>query len=116
MVGLHFEQCVPLMLSFSFDYCELKLASFYKLKIPKTNFKNCGLQEVDFAEADLNSSEFTSCDLTGAMFESTNLEKADFRSSFHYSINPEINKIKKAKFSLPAVIGLLDKYQIEIHP
>jgi len=54
--------------------------------------------------------------LTGAMFESTNLEKADFRSSFHYSINPEINKIKKAKFSLPAVIGLLDKYQIEIHP
>ena len=104
------------MLSFSFDYCELRLSSFYKLKIPRTIFKNCGLQEVDFVEADLSNSAFESCDLTGAIFESTNLEKADLRSSVHYSINPEINKIKKAKFSLPAVIGLLDKYQIEIHP
>jgi len=36
------------------------------------------------------------------------------RTAFNYSLNPELNKIKKAKFSLPAVVGLLDKYDIEI--
>jgi hypothetical protein len=36
------------------------------------------------------------------------------RTSFNYSINPELNRIKKAKFSMPAVVGLLDKYDIEI--
>ena len=43
-----------------------------------------------------------------------NLEKADFRTAAHYSINPENNKIKKAKFAMPWVLGLLDKYNIEI--
>jgi hypothetical protein len=42
------------------------------------------------------------------------MEKADFRSAFNYSINPEINRIKKAKFSLTGLQGLLGKYDIEI--
>jgi len=49
-----------------------------------------------------------------AMFIHTNLEKADFRSAFNYSIDPETNRIRKARFSVPAVTGLLDKYDIEI--
>jgi len=48
------------------------------------------------------------------VFENTILEKVDFSTSFNYSIDPEMNKIKKAKFSLPEVIGLLNKYDIEI--
>jgi hypothetical protein len=42
------------------------------------------------------------------------LEKADFRTAFNYSINPETNRIKKAKFSKEGLNGLLDKYDIEI--
>jgi fluoroquinolone resistance protein len=42
------------------------------------------------------------------------LEKADLRTAYNYSIDPSINKIKKAKFSLPGVVGLLSKYDIEI--
>jgi fluoroquinolone resistance protein len=42
------------------------------------------------------------------------LEKADFRTSNGYSIDPEMNRIKKAKFSLEGVAGLLDKYDIEV--
>jgi len=49
-----------------------------------------------------------------ATFENTALEKVDLRTGFNYSINPEINRIKKAKFSLQGVLGLLDKYDIEI--
>jgi hypothetical protein len=52
--------------------------------------------------------------LSGATFENTNLEKADFRTSFNYSIDPEINRIKKAKFALPEVLGLLNKYDLVI--
>jgi uncharacterized protein YjbI with pentapeptide repeats len=65
-------------------------------------------------DCDLNSSVFENCDLTRATFENTNIEKADFRTSYNYSIDPEINQIKKAKFSILGVSGLLDKYDIEL--
>jgi hypothetical protein len=52
--------------------------------------------------------------LTGARFENTIIEKADLRTSYNYSIDPENNRIKKAKFSLAQIAGLLDKYNIEI--
>ena len=68
----------------------------------------------DFTEADLTNSVFDNCDLAGAKFEKTILEKADLRTSHNYSIDPEINKIKKAKFSVHGITGLLDKYDIEI--
>jgi hypothetical protein len=48
------------------------------------------------------------------VFENTNIEKADFRTSFNYSINPEINRIKKAMFSKQGVVGLLNHLDIDI--
>jgi uncharacterized protein YjbI with pentapeptide repeats len=79
-----------------------------------TIFKNASLKESDFSECDLTGSIFEKCDLEGALFENTNLEKADFRTSFNYSIDPEINRIRKAKFSISEISGLLNKYDIEI--
>ena len=57
---------------------------------------------------------FDECDFLHAHFEKTILEKADLRTSLHYSIHPALNRIKKAKFSLSAISGLLDQYDIEI--
>ena len=114
MLGLHFNNCNEFGLSFSFDNCSLNHASFYKNKIKKTIFKNSQLQEVDFTESDLTSSVFDNCDLARATFDNTTIEKADFRTSYNYSIDPEINRIKKAKFFLTGIAGLLDKYDIEI--
>ena len=74
----------------------------YQIKMPLTNNVN------------LTNATFNNCDLIGSIFKTTILEKTDFRTSFNYSIDPEINRIKKAKFSLQGVIGLLGKYQIEI--
>jgi uncharacterized protein YjbI with pentapeptide repeats len=65
-------------------------------------------------EADLNSTVFDNCDLLGAVFQNTILEKADFRTAYNYSIDPDINRVKKAKFSASGIAGLLDKYDIEI--
>jgi uncharacterized protein YjbI with pentapeptide repeats len=65
-------------------------------------------------ECDLSSSTFDNCNLANAVFQNSVIEKADFREAFNYSIDPEVNKIKKAKFSIAGVAGLLDKFDIEI--
>lgn len=114
MLGLHFEHCNPFGLSFTIDHCNLTHSSFYQAKLKKTIFKNSQLHDVDFVECELTASVFDNCDMTRATFENTNLEKVDFRTSFNYSINPEINRIKKARFSLSGIDGLLNKYDIEI--
>ncbi|MGL6268002.1 MAG: pentapeptide repeat-containing protein [Chitinophagaceae bacterium] len=115
MLGLHFEDCSDFLFSVNFDKCILNLSSFFQQKLKNTFFKDCFLQEVDFTEAVLTLTIFENCDLSGAKFERTNLEKTDLRSSYNYSIDPEANKIKKAKFSKEGITGLLDKYDIEIY-
>ena len=72
------------------------------------------MQETDFAECDLTEAVFNNCDLMNAIFDSTILIKADLRTAFNFSINPEQNNIKKAKFSINGLPGLLGKYDIEI--
>ncbi len=114
LLGLHFDTCHVFGLSMCFENCLLNHSSFYKTKLKQTHFKTTQLQEVDFTECDLTSSVFENCDLSRATFERTNIEKTDFRTSCNYSIDPERNRLKKAKFSISNVSGLLDKYAIEI--
>jgi fluoroquinolone resistance protein len=85
-----------------------------KTKLKKTVFKNSQLLETDFAETDLTTVVFDNCNLIQAIFDRTILEKADFRTSYNYSIDPELNRVKKAKFSISGISGLLDKYNIDI--
>ena len=80
----------------------------------KTKFDKCSLKETDFTEVNLSASVFSDCDLTGAIFSNTILEKVDFRTANNYSIDPEFNKLKKAKFSAFNLDGLLYKYQLDI--
>jgi len=114
MLGLHFEDCNEFIFSATFDNCMLNFSSFYKRKLKKTLFRDCVLQEVDLTESDLSNAVFTNCDLKAAKFENTILERADLSTAFNYSINPDINRIKRAKFSYPGVVGLLDKYDIDL--
>jgi uncharacterized protein YjbI with pentapeptide repeats len=65
-------------------------------------------------EADLMGADFQGSDLNGAIFENTILEKADFRHAKNFIIDPETNRIKKAKFALDGLPGLLQKYGIEV--
>ena len=112
---LQTQDYYPFGLSFGFEGGQLDQSSFYRTKLKKTVFKNIQLKEVDLTECDLASAVFDHCDLAGATFENTILEKADLRTSFNYSIDPERNRVKKAKFSLQGLPGLLNKYDIEIH-
>lgn len=114
LLGLHFNTCNDFLFSVNFKDCLLNLSSFYKLRLKKNKFINCTLHEVDFVESDLSNAVFDNCDLRGAIFDKSILEKADFRTAYNYSINPENNRLKKARFSLSGVAGLLDKYEILI--
>ena len=114
LLGLHFEDCDQFLFEVSFQNCQLTLSSFYKLKIKNTSFKNCNLSEVDFTEANLSNAVFDNCELDAAKFDNTILEKADLRTARNYRIDPGSNKIKKAKFSVHGIAGLLDKYDIQI--
>lgn len=115
LLGVRFDGCNEFLFSVSFTSCILNLSSFYKLKLQKTKFSECSLHEVDFSDCNLSESVFDHCDLTHAVFRNTILENADLRTSYNYSIDPDGNKIRKAKFSLSGITGLLEKYGIEVY-
>jgi uncharacterized protein YjbI with pentapeptide repeats len=114
LVGVDFSVCNDFLFSVNFKNCQLDYSTFFQKKMKKTHFIECSLKEVDFSEVELAESIFNKCDLMGAIFENTNLVKADLRTALHYSINPEQNKLKKARFSYPGIIGLLEKYDIQV--
>lgn len=114
MLGFHFDDCDQIGLTVRFENCQLDHSSFYQVKLNHTVFLNSSLREVDFTEGDLRNTILDQCDLLGATFDHTNLERANLSTAFNYSIDPENNPVRGAKFSLPSVLGLLHKYQIDI--
>jgi fluoroquinolone resistance protein len=114
LLGTVFSGCSVFLLEIGFENCMMKLSSFQKLKLRNTVFRKCDLREADFTETDLAGSSFEQCDLMLGLFHHTNLEKADFRTAVNYSINPEHNRLRKAKFSMTGLAGLLESYGIEI--
>jgi fluoroquinolone resistance protein len=114
LMGVDFSKCSRFTFSVSFDKCILNYCFFLKNNFKKTIFKDCMIKEANFSESDLSFAIFQNCDLLTTVFERNNLEGCDFRLSQNYNFNPSDNKIKKAKFSYPGVIGLLSHLNIEI--
>lgn len=114
LLGFHFRNCNQIGLTVRFENCQLDHSSFYQVKLNHSVFLNCSLREVDFTESDLRNTILDHCDLLGATFEHTNLERANLSTAINYSIDPENNPVRGAKFALPSVVGLLYKYQIEV--
>lgn len=112
MLGVRFDQASAFGLACRFTGCVLDHSSFYGAKMKKTSFVRCQLRQVDFTECDLTQATFDGCDLADAVFERTVLEKADLRGALHYSIDPAVNRVKKARFSLEGLPGLLQKFDI----
>jgi uncharacterized protein YjbI with pentapeptide repeats len=114
LLGLHFNDCNKFLLSPAFRDCQLNYSIFYQLKLKKIRFANCSLEETDFSQADLAGAVFEHCNMNLAVFDNTILEGADLRSAYNYSIDPEKNRLRKARFSAAGLAGLLYKYQILI--
>lgn len=78
------------------------------------SFQGSRLKENYFTNTLLNGADFSHVDLSGTIFHNCDLSKADFSTASKYEIDPQSNKIKKAKFSLPEVIGLLSSFEINL--
>lgn len=115
ILGVDFSECNKLMFSFSFYSCRIDYSIFFGTKLLKTKFDKCSLKETDFSEVNLTSSVFADCDLSGTIFSNTILDKVDFRTANNYSIDPQFNRLKKAKFSSLNLEGLLHKHQLDIY-
>lgn len=114
MQGLYFEKCYAFGFSVRFENCLLNHSSFYRVDLSDSSFSDTNLKEVDFTDSNCNNITFENCDMHRAIFDHTILENADLKSAVGFSIDPEINRIKGAKFSLAGIAGLLNKYDINI--
>ncbi len=114
LMGIDFSKCNTFLFSVGFENSQLDYSVFFQKKMKKTSFKDCSLKEVDFSEVDLSMSVFQNCDLLNASFNRSILEKTDFRTAYNFGIDPELNKMKHAKFSTEGLSGLLSKYQLDI--
>jgi uncharacterized protein YjbI with pentapeptide repeats len=114
VVGVDFSACLPFLFAVSFEKCNLEYSHFIKCRMKKTLFKECVLREVDFTEADLTDASFPGCDLSNTVFSRTNLTRADFRTARNYALDLDDNMVKRAKFALSGVAGLLRKYELAL--
>jgi len=114
LMGIDFSACNNFLFSPAFQSCQLDYSSFFQKKMKKIAFIDCSMKKVDFTETDLSMSVFKNCDLQETIFRSSILEKTDFRTAVNYAFDPELNKIKKAKFASAGLAGLLYKYNIDI--
>ena len=112
MIGVDFSHTKDFLFSVNFSNCILDYAAFMKKKNRKANFNNCSLKGTDFSEADLTSAVFQKCDLSAAVFMRSILSSANFVSAYNFTIDPEKNQLRKAKFSTDGLIGLLANYGI----
>lgn len=114
LLGIRFDACNDFLFEVAFTGCALDYAWFSGKKMSKTPFRDSSLRGVNFSGTDLSSAELTKCDLSDAVFDETKLDGADLTEAYGFRIDPDFNSLKKAKFSLDGLEGLLEKYQIII--
>jgi len=116
LTGIDFSVSNELIFDIECENCKLDYSSFYQRKMPKTTFTNCSLREVDFCKAMMKESNLINCEFHKSIFSHTNLEKCDFSTSRDFNIDPSDNIVKKAKFSINEVMGLLGNNGIILVP
>jgi uncharacterized protein YjbI with pentapeptide repeats len=122
-VDIEFEDCKLLGIDWTlaqkpsglnFIKCILNDSTFNKMDLRSSEIKECIAHNTDFENANLSKTICAGTDFLNAKFNDADLSSADFTSAINYSINPNKTKIKKAKFSLPEAVNLLDAWDLEI--
>lgn len=90
----------------------LNHSTFIGLSLVGIQVKDCVVVDVDFREADLSKADFSGSDLSESLFIHTNLSGANLSQARNYFIDPGLNELKGAKFSLPEAMSLL--YNMDI--
>lgn len=80
----------------------------------KSKIVHCNLDECYFQNTYLVGVDFSGSTFINTLFHNTDMQKANFTDASGYVIDPRVNKIKKAIFSVPDVLNLLNCFDIEI--
>ena len=97
LVNVDFEHCNPFGFFISFQECQLDQAYFFGRNLKKTHFLDCSLKEARFIDCDLTGAVFKHTNLELAVFINNTLNQADFSTAYNITLDPEQNKLKKAK-------------------
>jgi uncharacterized protein YjbI with pentapeptide repeats len=79
-----------------------------------SKFEDCEIRGCDFQNVYLVGGAFDRCFFSETLFHACDLEKASFRGARGYAIDPRVNKIAKAVFSVPEVLSLVECFGIRI--
>lgn len=122
-INISFEECKMLGINWTeaknitrlnFLKSKLNHSSFYGMKLKDLIIEDCISQEVDFVNAVIQKAILCNTDLTDSKFNNTDLSGVDLSNAKNYNINPNYNKIMKAKFTIPDVLNLLQGFDIII--
>lgn len=114
IVGAEFFKCEKTFFSPAFKRCLLQYCNFSDLMMKKVSFGGSKLNDCHFTNTNLIGADFGGVNLSGTIFHKCDLSMADFTTAIQYDIDPQTNKIKKAKFSLPEALGLLRCFDVVI--
>ena len=95
-----------------FDKCTINHCTFLGLNLKNIQLTHCTAHDVSFEEADLSGADCRWTDFGESRFLHTNLTGSDFTSTVQYQISVGDNIIKKARFSLPEAMNLLNGLDI----
>jgi len=107
-----FEASNPFDVNFS--NAVISYSSFFGKILKKNKIIDCIAEDVDFTDCNLMLCDFSGTSLPNAKFFNTDLKQANFATATNYSIDPQTNKLKKAKFSLPEAASFLYHLGIEV--
>lgn len=114
LVGLNFYHCDQLVFECSFTKTHLQNCNFSDLKMKGASFLGCRIDECDFENTFLVEAKFDDSVFRASLFHGCNLEKASFLEAKGYQIDPRNNKVRKAVFSLPDALSLIDCFDVSI--
>ncbi|MCP3967235.1 MAG: pentapeptide repeat-containing protein [Lentisphaerae bacterium] len=114
LTGIDFCDVNTFSLDIKFYNSRVQMCSFSDLDLKGGCFKFCQIFESDFFGTNLQKVSFQNSDLAQSKFQDVNLEKANLKGAKNYQINPLINIINGAIFSLPEAISLLNAFEIKL--
>lgn len=107
LTGVNLSDCNDFGLSLEFNGSILDYVVISGKKLKKTDFTACRINNSDFTDIDFKESDFSETIFENTAFRNCNLEKCDFRTSSGYEIDPALNVIRNARFTLPEAQSFL---------
>jgi uncharacterized protein YjbI with pentapeptide repeats len=107
LIGVDWTAVSTRFLRMSFDRCLLSNSTFARMDLQGLVLVACTCHDCDFLGANLARATCHNTDFAKSRFVQANLSKADFTGATRYLIDPTMNTVKGAIFSLPEAVSLL---------